>query len=71
VSEVLEVQGLSGGYANLCVFREVTFSLRGGETIGVTGPNGAGKTTLLKTLAGLFPPMGGGITLAGRARPRP
>ncbi|MFC5512202.1 ABC transporter ATP-binding protein [Massilia jejuensis] len=40
-----------------------------GQSWCVIGPNGAGKSTLLRTLAGLRPPDGGGIVLAGKSLP--
>ena len=36
-----------------------------GELVCLLGPNGAGKSTLLRTLAGLQPPLGGRLVLAG------
>lgn len=37
-----------------------------GELISVIGKNGIGKSTLLKTIAGLLPPLGGSLNIAGR-----
>ena len=36
-----------------------------GEIVGLVGPDGAGKTTLIRTIAGLFLPTSGSITVAG------
>jgi branched-chain amino acid transport system ATP-binding protein len=58
---VLSIEGLSGGYSKLPVFRDVHLNLHAGQTVGVCGPNGAGKTTLLKTVAGLLPPLAGHV----------
>jgi NitT/TauT family transport system ATP-binding protein len=41
--------------------RNVTFTLRDREFLGVIGPSGCGKTTLLRALAGLVEPQTGHI----------
>jgi lipopolysaccharide transport system ATP-binding protein len=45
--------------------REVSFSLRGGDRLGLIGGNGAGKTTLLRTLAGIYEPQAGRVRVHG------
>lgn len=45
--------------------RDVSFSLREGETLGLLGPNGAGKTTLLKIIATLLYPTSGRVLVHG------
>jgi lipopolysaccharide transport system ATP-binding protein len=61
---------LSGGRWTRCesrwVLRGVSFTVRGGEAVGVVGANGAGKSTLLKILAGTTQPSGGSVALSGR-----
>ena len=56
-----EVCDLSGGYGRLTVFRDVSFSLNRGETVGLLGLNGAGKTTLLKSIVGALPVSSGRV----------
>lgn len=46
--------------------KNLSFSLKRGECLGLIGPNGAGKSTLLKALNGLFKIDGGTIRLRGR-----
>lgn len=47
------------------LLRDVGFSARAGEFIGVVGPNGAGKSTLLRALAGLQRPTSGAVSIDG------
>lgn len=58
---MLKVQGVSGGYGSVQVIREIDFSLRNGENLGLFGPNGHGKSTLLKMISGLLFPTEGTI----------
>ncbi len=45
---------------------DVSLELRNGDRLGLVGHNGSGKTTLLKTIAGIFEPTAGKITVKGR-----
>ena len=44
-------------------------SIGQGETLGLVGESGSGKSTILKSVAGLLPPAGGKITVAGEPLP--
>ena len=46
--------------------KDINFSLRRGECLGLIGRNGAGKSTLLKMLNGLIRPDEGTITMRGK-----
>ncbi|HEY6227053.1 MAG TPA: ABC transporter ATP-binding protein, partial [Verrucomicrobiae bacterium] len=46
--------------------RDVSFSVKQGDTIGVIGRNGAGKSTLLKVLSRITEPTSGRIRVRGR-----
>ena len=46
--------------------REVSFTVKKGETLGVIGPNGSGKSTLLRVIAGIYKPDEGEIKTEGR-----
>jgi lipopolysaccharide transport system ATP-binding protein len=45
--------------------RDISFNLSGGDRLGLIGANGAGKTTLLRTLAGIYEPVIGRVTVQG------
>lgn len=47
---LVTVQGLSLGYGETPLFKDVNFQIREGEVVEIRGRNGAGKTTLVKTL---------------------
>jgi ABC-type polysaccharide/polyol phosphate transport system ATPase subunit len=44
----------------------VTLDLRNGDRIGLMGDNGSGKTTLLRTMARIFAPTSGRISVSGK-----
>ena len=59
-------RGLSIGYSDRLVGRDLDVALETGEVLALLGPNGSGKTTLLKTLLGLLAPKAGDVQLDGR-----
>lgn len=65
----LEVSGLSCERGFRSLFDNLCFKLKAGEIAHIAGLNGTGKTTLLRTIAGLFQPESGEITLNGDSIP--
>jgi len=63
---MIEVSGLTKLFDGVAAVRELSFAVQPGEVLGLVGPNGAGKTTTLRTLAGIIPPSGGQVRIAGR-----
>lgn len=45
--------------------KDLSFTIRHGERVGLIGRNGAGKTTLLKLITGVFPPTSGNLVVSG------
>lgn len=62
---MIEVTALTKRYGSFTAVRELSFSVRPGEVLGLVGPNGAGKTTTLRCLAGIIPASSGKVRIAG------
>lgn len=68
----LTVDGVGHRFGRLVLFRKLSFTLDGGQSVAITGANGSGKSTLLRILAGVLRPSTGTATLTvdGRRVPR-
>jgi len=62
---MIEVQDLTKRYGDFTAVRELSFSVKAGEVLGLVGPNGAGKTTTLRCLSGVIPCSGGSVRIGG------
>ena len=49
--------------------KNVSFSLKKGEILGIVGFNGSGKSTILKVVAGVLEPTTGSIEVIGKVAP--
>lgn len=63
--EILKMTGVVKRFPGVLALNNVNFTLNEGEIHTLVGANGAGKSTLIKTLAGVYPPDEGEITLFG------
>ncbi|AXH12163.1 ABC-F family ATP-binding cassette domain-containing protein [Halarcobacter bivalviorum] len=63
---LLDVKDLSFGYKeNEILFKNISFTLKKGETLGIIGKNGKGKSTLLNNIAKELTPLSGTIEYHG------
>lgn len=63
---MIEVAGLTKLYGDFAAVRDLSFTVRPGDVLGLVGPNGAGKTTTLRCMAGIIPASSGRVSIAGR-----
>ncbi|HEM5207941.1 TPA: ABC transporter ATP-binding protein [Streptococcus suis] len=62
---MLEVKNVTGGYVNIPVLKDVSFTVEDGKLVGLIGLNGAGKSTTIKEIIGLLTPYQGQIAIDG------
>src|SRR5215213_9399162 len=62
---MLEIVGVTAGYARSMVLFDVDVSIPLGGAAAIMGHNGAGKTTLLRVAVGLIPVKSGRVLLDG------
>lgn len=62
---MLEIKNLTGGYVNIPVLKDVSFTVPSGQLVGLIGLNGAGKSTTINEIIGLLTPYKGSIEING------
>src|SRR5699024_9060507 len=69
-NEVVKVENLGVKFkvdkGEFWPLKNVNFSIREGEIVGIIGHNGAGKTTLCRALSGIYRPDEGKVFTDGR-----
>src|SRR4051812_8056610 len=63
---MIRVDGFRKSYRETVAVEELSFSVEPGQVLGLLGPNGAGKTTTMRAIAGIIPPTGGRLNVAGQ-----
>ncbi len=61
----LRADGVTVGYGDAPVVRDLSLTVPDGKVTTIIGPNGCGKSTLLRTLARLLKPSSGTVRLDG------
>ncbi len=62
---MLELTGVSAGYASFQALFDVSLRVNAGEAVAVIGPNGAGKSTLLRVISKLIEVRAGEMSMEG------
>lgn len=58
---IIRVEGLTAGYGDFILLKDVSFDVHHGEVFGILGGSGCGKSTLMKHIIGLYEPKAGHI----------
>ena len=62
---IIRVEGLTAGYDDFVLLKDVSFDVRPGEVFVILGGSGCGKSTLLKHMIGLYEPIAGHVLIDG------
>lgn len=62
----LRVCGVTLGYGDRIVLRDIDLEVKPGEMVGIIGPNGCGKSTLIRGITRLIAPRSGQIFINGQ-----
>jgi branched-chain amino acid transport system ATP-binding protein len=62
---LLSVSGLTKHFGGVVANRDISFTVRPGELVGVIGPNGAGKSTLFDLITGFARADAGTVAIDG------
>jgi sulfonate transport system ATP-binding protein len=62
----ISFDGVSKGFGDRSVLRDVDFRVAPGEFVAIVGRSGSGKSTLLRLMAGLEQPEAGIVALGGK-----
>jgi ABC-type multidrug transport system fused ATPase/permease subunit len=65
VTDALSFHGVSYGYSDVPVLRDVSFTVPRGSKTAIVGPSGAGKSTMLSLIERFYEPDAGIIRLGG------
>ena len=60
------VENLSKNYFNKEAVKEISFTIKENEILGLLGPNGCGKTTTIAMMLGLLEPTKGKVVIHGQ-----
>ena len=62
---IIQVENLSKRFGYREIIRDISFSVKKGEVLGIIGPSGSGKSTLLRCITQLEKVSGGSISICG------
>ena len=63
--EIIKVENLQKSFGDTQVLKDISFSVKKGEVLGIIGPSGSGKSTILRCVSQLESVSGGSIAICG------
>jgi len=66
-SIAISVRELRMGYGSRVLLENASFDVKRGEILVILGGSGSGKSSLMKNMIGLYQPMAGDISIAGKS----
>lgn len=63
--DVVTTAEVSHSFDSVEVLKDISFSIRKGDYVGLVGPNGSGKSTLIRLILGLLTPSKGTVSVFG------
>jgi branched-chain amino acid transport system ATP-binding protein len=65
-ASALELKGVTKRFGGITACKDIDFSIKAGQVMGLIGPNGAGKTTAFNLVTGVYGLTEGSILFEGR-----
>jgi branched-chain amino acid transport system ATP-binding protein len=65
MTELLRVEGVTKRFGGLVAVKDISFTVKAGEILGLIGPNGSGKSTVMKCIMGIEKPNAGSVLIDG------
>lgn len=69
MATTIDLQHLKKAFGKQVVLRDINFTVKGGEIVGLIGPSGAGKSTVIKTMLGMEKADGGSALVLNTTMP--
>ena len=66
MENLVEVKNLKKNYGSKEAVKDISFTIKKDEILGLLGPNGSGKTTTIGMLLGLLKPTNGEVLIDGK-----
>jgi subfamily B ATP-binding cassette protein MsbA len=63
--EAIEFRGVTFSYENREVLKDISFTIKKGETVALVGPSGGGKSTISDLIPRFYDPQQGGVYIDG------